>query len=84
MSDIDPEAARRAIRERSEEIARAELERALDRLDAQGALTPARRAALDDMTAAVVDALLAGLESALAETDDPETARTAVELFDPE
>ena len=84
--DADPEAVRAAIRARAEEIERAELREAFDRLDARGTLTPEQRRIIGRMAAAIVDGVLTAPESVLEDVtrQDRETVRTALELFDPE
>ncbi|MFB6135458.1 MAG: hypothetical protein ABEJ04_01740 [Halobacteriaceae archaeon] len=68
---------RRRLRERAEGVRERELERALRRLEGEGSLTEAQRAALDRFTRDLVDGLLAPVESEL----DPETAPTAARLL---
>ena len=83
--DADPDVVRAAIRARAEEIERAELQEAFDRLDARGALTPEQRRIVRLMAADLVDGVLAAPESVLEDVtgQDRETVRTALELFDP-
>lgn len=85
-SELDPEAVRNAIRARGEEIKRQELEQAFNQLESQGTLTDRRRQIIRHLATAIVDGVLQPPESALSDTPDhdPETVRTAVELFDPD
>lgn len=85
-AEIDPEVAREAIRDSAEELERRELERAVDRLEARGTLTPAQRRTVARMATAIVDALLAAPESTLrhASACDEDAVRVAIELFDPD
>lgn len=64
-SEPDAAAVRRAMRARGESIRRAELERAFDRLDAQGGLTDADRRVVARMAESIVNGVLAAPESAL-------------------
>jgi len=84
--DADPEAVRAAIRARAEEIERAELQEAFDRLDAPGSLTPEQRRIIRQMAVDIVDGVLAAPESVLEDLteQDRETVRVAIDLFDPE
>lgn len=84
--ELDPEAVRGAIRARGEEIKRRELQKAFNRLDANGELTSEQREVIRKMATAIVDAVLAAPESALENSQgyNGETVRTAVKLFDPE
>jgi glutamyl-tRNA reductase len=82
----DAEAVRAAIRARAEEIERAQLREAFDRLDAGGTLTPERRRIVRQMAATIVEGVLAAPESVLEDRteQDRETARVAIDLFDPD
>lgn len=84
--DADPEAVRAAIRARAEEIERAELREAFDRLDARGTLTPEQRRIIRQMAVDIVDGVLVAPESVLEDLteQDRETVRVAIDLFDPE
>jgi hypothetical protein len=84
--EVDPEAVRQAIRDRAGEIRRREHSRAIDRLEARGELSARQRQVLAETAAAIVDGILAGPESTLAEASDAdcETVETAATLFDPD
>ncbi|MFB6303767.1 MAG: glutamyl-tRNA reductase [Haloferacaceae archaeon] len=75
-----------AMYEGADRIKQRQLADAVDRMEANGGLTPAQREALSDFADALVGQLLApptrGLRTA-AEEDDWTTIRTAMELFDP-
>jgi len=77
---IDPATVRRTVRTRGRAIARQELRTALDRLEAQGSLTPEQRLTVARMTTAIVEDVLARPTAALAD-DRPETVRTVARLF---
>lgn len=83
-NDADPRAVRRAIRTRAESLTRRELQTGIDRLQARESLTADEQRILAEMATAIVDGVLAGPESTLADADDcdPVTVRTAAELFD--
>lgn len=80
---VEPDEVRRAISRRAGEIARKELDRAVERLEARGELTDDQLTAVVELTAAITAGVLAGPQAALERADehDPETVRTAIELF---
>lgn len=84
--ELDPEAVRGVIRARGEEIKRRELQKAFDRLEANGELTSEQREIIRQMATAIVDGVLAAPEVALEDSQKfgRETVKTAVELFDPD
>lgn len=82
--DPNPEAVRRAIQERSEEIKRQELEQAFDRLSTHETLTEQQREVITQMATAIVEGVLHAPDAALADAThyDHDTVQTAIELFD--
>jgi glutamyl-tRNA reductase len=75
-----------AMYEGADRIKERQLDAAIDRLEANGGLTPAQREALGDFADALVGQLLAPPTRSLrraAEEDDWTTIRTAMDLFDP-
>ncbi|MFB6302965.1 MAG: glutamyl-tRNA reductase [Haloferacaceae archaeon] len=75
-----------AMYEGADRIKERQLAAALDRMEANGGLTPPQREALTDFADALVGQLLAPPTRSLrtaAEEDDWTTIRTAMELFDP-
>lgn len=85
LDEEDPEAVRRAIHRRGEELKRQALERAFSRLAVQGGLTLKQQEILENMASAIVDGILSAPDSMLSRTSvhDEGTVRMAVELFDP-
>lgn len=63
--DVDREAARRALRERAEDVRTHELATALSKLEARGDLTGAQRETVEALSVALVDDLLAAPERAI-------------------
>jgi glutamyl-tRNA reductase len=86
MDDPHPEAVRRAIQERSEEIKRQELEQAFNQLEANGTLTERQRQVITCMATAIVEGVLQAPDAALADAThhDRGTVQTAIDLFDPD
>lgn len=84
--ELDPEAVRGVIRARGEEIKRRELQKAFNRLEANGELTSEQREIIRQMATAIVDAVLAPPQATLedSQTYDVETVQTAINLFNPE
>jgi glutamyl-tRNA reductase len=84
--ELDPEAVRGTIRAHGEEIKGRELQKAFNRLDANGELTSEQREIVRQMATAIVDGVLAAPELALKDTRqvDRETMQTAIGLFDPD
>lgn len=82
--DLDPAAVRAAIRARANAIASRELEAAIDRLEANGDLSCAQRAAVEAMTDRITGRLIATPARVLAETRDEAVLATTVRLFDPD
>ncbi|MEA1931979.1 glutamyl-tRNA reductase [Halohasta litorea] len=81
---VDPEAVKQSIRAHGERIKQQELQQAMNRLEAHGTLTAEQRRIVDEMATAILDEILSSPESVLeADDHDPETVRTAVDLFDP-
>jgi len=68
------------IRRRAEDIRRAELRTAIDRLETHGELTESQRAAVEALSQRLVEQLLGVAERQL-ETADEETVETAIELL---
>lgn len=76
-----------AMRAGADRVKRRELETALEKLDAQGGLTPRQRETVEDLADALVGHLMAAPTKSLREAageDDWETIATAIRLFDPE
>lgn len=88
MGTDDPEPAESIsyITARGEAIRRRELETALDRLEAQGELTPGQQAAVEELSERIVEELLAVPVDAIerAPGSDTEALEVALRLFAPE
>lgn len=69
------------IRQQAESIRRKELQRALQRLNAEGELTDEQQAAVEALTERLVDQLLAVPRQRLNAVADEEEAETVIELF---
>lgn len=80
---VEPAAVRAAIHSHGERIKQRELREALHQLDATEELTEPQRRIVESMATAILDELLSTPDAVLARTDDPETLRTVIELFDP-
>lgn len=78
--EIDPEWVLRAIQRQASGIERRELDYALSRLDARGDVTDKQAQVLSELADAIVAEILAGPESALADSD-AEMVRATMELF---
>lgn len=80
---VDLEGVKQSIRSHGERIKQQELQQAETRLEAHGTLPSDQRQIVDEMATAILDEILSSPESVLeADDHDPETVRTAVDLFD--
>jgi len=84
VTESDRRATLEAIERRSEEIKRAELDEALDKLEQRGALDDRQRAAVAAAADAIVRDLLSAPREAIRETNDQQALETALELFGPD
>lgn len=77
---------KRSIRAHSERLKQQELQQAVTQLEADETLTSEQRRIVDEMATAILDQILSSPEAVLTncEEHDPETVRTAVDLFDPD
>lgn len=84
LDRTNSEQARRALQAWGDAVKREQLQEALERLETQGRVTREQRRILEEMSAAIVDELLAGVDARLAEDGTRGQVRTEaiVDLFD--